>query len=177
MDGYELVRQVRQKPAFRLFPVVFLSERNTVEERIRGYEAGCDAYLPKPFEIKELVVVIRYLFEKAMRMGAGFLNPWIQDEPKPTTESEPDNINKIDDFPQDASTHSAPKSLDFNITEREKEVLVLLVKGGLTNRQIGTKLHLSHKTIEKYVSSLIRKTQTNNRTELVRFALENNLLD
>lgn len=218
MDGYELVRQVRQKPAFRLFPVVFLSERNSVEERIRGHQAGCDAYLPKPFEIKELVEVIRNLLNKQIEMQRKFLNFPTEELPKPPGEIEPGVINPLDNVAQDAI---APKSLDFNLTEREKDVLrkflnfttqedpkpvaepeptssqliddapkslnfsltkrekeVLdLLTTGLSNIKIGTKLHLSHKTIEKYVSSLIRKTQTNNRTELVRFALENHLVE
>ena len=41
---------------------------------------------------------------------------------------------------------------------------------------IGKQLHLSHRTIEKYVSGLLRKTETSNRAELIRLALENNLV-
>ncbi len=165
MDGYDLVRQVRHKPAFRLFPVVFLSERNTVEERIRGYEAGCDAYLPKPFEIQELVVVIRSLFEKALEMGRGGMHPSSQEEPLKLPATAPTPL--IDDI---------PKSLNFSLTKREKEVLDLLTTG-LSNTKIGTKLHLSPRTVEKHVSKLFSKTQTSNRTELSRFAIENHLVD
>ncbi|HAA30009.1 MAG TPA: DNA-binding response regulator, partial [Cyanobacteria bacterium UBA8553] len=65
MDGYDLVRQVRQKPAFRLLPVVFLTERTSTEERIKGYQTGCDLYLPKPFEMMELGAVIRSLIDRS----------------------------------------------------------------------------------------------------------------
>jgi DNA-binding response OmpR family regulator len=68
MDGYELVRQVRHKPAFRLLPVVFLTERTSTEERIKGYQSGCDLYLPKPFEMQELGVVIRNLLDRLQMM-------------------------------------------------------------------------------------------------------------
>ena len=50
MDGYKLIKAVRQNPALRLLPVIFLTERTQVQERIRGYRLGCDVYLPKPFE-------------------------------------------------------------------------------------------------------------------------------
>jgi len=53
--------------------------------------------------------------------------------------------------------------------------LALLVKG-LSNAQIGDRLHLSARTIEKYVSSLLRKTESNNRADLVRYALEHHLV-
>lgn len=167
MDGYELVRQVRQKPAFRALPVVFLSERNTVEERIRGYKTGCDLYLPKPFEIQELVTVIRSLLERALNRPPGN-DPSIQDEQEFVADTELDEINK-----QNAIAHHP---LNFNLTEREQEVLNLLATA-ITNVEIGKKLNLSDRTIEKYVSNLLRKTQTSNRTELTRFALENHLVE
>ncbi len=37
MNGYELVRRVRQHSAFHLLPVIFLTERNKTSERIQGY--------------------------------------------------------------------------------------------------------------------------------------------
>jgi len=40
MNGYELVRRVRQHPGFRLLPVIFLSGRNKTEERIQGYQTS-----------------------------------------------------------------------------------------------------------------------------------------
>jgi len=64
MDGYEFVRRVRTRPAFRLLPVIFLTERTSTEERIRGYQMGCDNFLAKPFELSELGVVIRSLLDR-----------------------------------------------------------------------------------------------------------------
>ena len=64
--------------------------------------------------------------------------------------------------------------MDF--TGREKEVLYFLSEG-LSNNQIGDKLHLSPRTVEKHVSSLLRKTDTSNRAELVRFTMEHHLVD
>ncbi len=52
MNGYELVRRVRQLSAFRLLPVILLTERTKNQERILGYQSGCDLYLPKPFELE-----------------------------------------------------------------------------------------------------------------------------
>lgn len=53
MDGYELIRWVRQRPAFRLLPVVFLTVCTDIQGRIRGYRLGVDAYLPKPFSFSD----------------------------------------------------------------------------------------------------------------------------
>lgn len=174
MDGYDLVRQVRQKPAFRLLPVVFLSERNTVEERIRGYQTGCDAYLPKPFEIQELVVVIRCLLDRGILWREEQRNFPTEEKLKPLPEMESADINQVHNVTQEAI---APKPLEFNLSKREQEVLDLLTTGFVTNVEIGNKLHLSPRTVEKYVSSLLRKTETRRRTELALFARKYHLVD
>ena len=66
--------------------------------------------------------------------------------------------------------------LSFHLTEREREVLVMLTHG-LSNAQIGTRLHLSPRTVEKYVSNLLRKTTTSNRAELVGYAMKHRLVE
>ncbi len=173
MDGYELVRQVRQKPAFRLLPVVFLTERASTEERIRGYQTGCDLYLPKPFEMQELGAVIRNLLERSQIMQSEWRFSSEDARQSQVQVAASTAIHQINNAQQQAI---ARQSIDLNLTQREQQVLDLLAKG-LSNVEIGNKLHLSPRTIEKYVSSLLRKTETNNRSELVRFALENDLVD
>ncbi|MDJ0723864.1 MAG: response regulator transcription factor [Prochloraceae cyanobacterium] len=158
VDGYELVRQVRQRPEFRLLPVIFLTERRSTHERIRGYQAGCDLYLPKPFEMEELAAIIRNLLERSQI---------VQSDLEFSRSQESENHH--------SSKHNS-QHLSFEFTKREQQVLELLATG-LSNIDIGGKLHLSHKTIEKYVSSLLRKTETSNRAELIRLALENNLVE
>ena len=47
---------------------------------------------------------------------------------------------------------------------------------GLSNNQIGEQLFLSPRTIEKHVSRLLRKTDTHNRAELLRFSIDHGLV-
>ena len=149
-DGYQLVLEVRHRPEFRLLPVVFLTERSSTQERIRGYQAGCDIYLPKPFDLEELVAVIRSLLERSQIIQA----EWQYKE---------------------LHRQNFAESPSLTLTGREQDVLNLISEG-LSNIEIGQHLHLSPRTIEKYVSSLLRKTTTNNRAELVRFSLEHHLI-
>ena len=60
------------------------------------------------------------------------------------------------------------------LTERETEVLRLVAKG-LTARQIGERLVLSHRTVESHVQNTLRKLQMHNRAQLVRYAIERGL--
>jgi DNA-binding NarL/FixJ family response regulator len=68
-----------------------------------------------------------------------------------------------------------PPDLGPDLTPREQDVLILL-SDGLSNAQIGDRLFLSPRTVEKYVSSLLRKTDTSNRSELLRFAISHHLV-
>jgi DNA-binding NarL/FixJ family response regulator len=159
MDGYELVRQVRLQPAFRLLPVIFLTARTNTDERIKGYQLGCDAYLPKPFELNELAAVVRNLLERSQMVES----EWRQ------------RLRSVEADEEIAHAKQHP-TINLDLTQREREVLAELVEG-LSNGQIGDRLHLSPRTIEKHVSSLLRKTETSNRAELVRFAMDHGLVD
>jgi DNA-binding NarL/FixJ family response regulator len=164
IDGYELVRRVRRQPAFRLLPVIFLTARTNTEERIRGYQSGCDVYLPKPFELEELGVVIRSLLERSQLIES----EWRLRMQSVEVEEEKANVAE--------KKQGTALFLQLDLTSREQEVLSVLIEG-LSNAQIGDRLHLSPRTVEKYVSNLLRKTETNNRAELVRFAMEHHLVE
>jgi diguanylate cyclase (GGDEF)-like protein len=59
MDGFDVCRNVRSSPALQLLPIVFLTARGNVEQRVRGFAVGANDYLAKPFEPKELVARVR----------------------------------------------------------------------------------------------------------------------
>ncbi|MFW6086870.1 MAG: diguanylate cyclase [Myxococcota bacterium] len=59
MDGFELCRRVRRHPAMRFTPILFVTRRGDVEQRVKGLEAGADDYIAKPFEPAELVARVR----------------------------------------------------------------------------------------------------------------------
>ncbi|WP_096086335.1 response regulator [Agaribacterium haliotis] len=63
MNGYEVCAALRRIPCCATVPVIFLSSRSSVKERLKGYEVGGDDYLPKPFEEKELLAKVKLLVE------------------------------------------------------------------------------------------------------------------
>ncbi len=62
-DGFEVCRQLRE--AGRWMPVVMLTARGGVADRVRGLDAGADDYLPKPFSFAELFARLRALLRRA----------------------------------------------------------------------------------------------------------------
>ena len=169
MNGYELVRRIRQQSVFRLLPVILLTERTKTQERILGYQSGCDLYLPKPFELEEIAAAIRNLLERSqiIQSECRFL---YQEEISFATYTKAKNGHISIPTQMQQSQVLTP------LTVREQEVLDLLTHG-FSNGEIGNHLHLSPRTVEKYVSSLLRKTETSNRAELVRFAMKHGLVE
>lgn len=69
MDGLTILKKWRENN--RLFPVLVLSARGSWSERVEGIDAGADDYLPKPFEMDELLARLRAI----IRRSAGHANP------------------------------------------------------------------------------------------------------
>jgi pilus assembly protein CpaE len=61
MDGYSVCRRIRQDPAIKNIPVLMLTAKGDIADRIAGFEAGADDYLTKPFQPKELAFRVRAL--------------------------------------------------------------------------------------------------------------------
>lgn len=63
LDGLSLVRRLRAKGS--QLPVLFLSARNSVEDRVKGLQSGGDDYLTKPFAFSELLARVQALIRRA----------------------------------------------------------------------------------------------------------------
>lgn len=61
-DGFTVVRQLRRKQV--VAPVIFVTARGEVEDRVRGLDAGGDDYLVKPFSLAELLARLRALLRR-----------------------------------------------------------------------------------------------------------------
>jgi len=67
MSGYAVCEAIREQDAG--LPIVMLTARTLVEDRIRGFNAGADVYLQKPFDLEELLSVVRSLLSRRGRSG------------------------------------------------------------------------------------------------------------
>lgn len=118
-------------------------------------EAGINGYLLKNTEKGDLLHGIR-----AIMKGQQVFSDPISDLMKESFLSK--NHKKV-------SHHS------FQITNREQEILQLIVDG-LTSKEIAQKLYISPRTVDTHRANLMQKLELNNIAELVRFAIENELV-
>jgi CheY-like chemotaxis protein/Tfp pilus assembly protein PilZ len=65
MDGWQLLRLVRARPSLASVPVVFLTSLSGEPERLLGYQLGVDAYIPKPYDVGELLMRVHQIVRRA----------------------------------------------------------------------------------------------------------------
>ncbi|AFZ29782.1 response regulator transcription factor [Gloeocapsa sp. BRSZ] len=149
MDGYTFVNNVRQDERISWIPVLFLSAKGQSQDRVKGLNTGADVYMVKPFEPEELVAQVEASLKQAYRRTQ--------------------QTNNGSDI--------APKiqvPFDVHLTQTELKV-VQFVARGLANRDIAEELNVSQRTVESHVSNMLGKTGLHNRTELARWAIENQM--
>lgn len=69
MSGYAVCEEVRASGSS--VPILMLSARTLTEDRVRGFNAGTDLYLQKPFELEELLSIVRNLLSRRSRASKG----------------------------------------------------------------------------------------------------------
>ncbi|MDY6941367.1 MAG: response regulator transcription factor [Cyanobacteriota bacterium] len=73
LSGLEICQQVRSRAD--LTPVLFLTAKDTLDDRVIGLDAGADDYLVKPFELRELLARVRALLRRSRLEEEVFSNP------------------------------------------------------------------------------------------------------
>jgi DNA-binding NarL/FixJ family response regulator len=149
MDGYTLVKHIREEPVTNRIPVLFLSAKGQSQDRVKGLNEGADVYMSKPFEPEELVAQVESSLKQIKRWENG-------------------RHKGLEGAPAIVVPHNV------ELTPTETKVVQLVAKG-MANREIASQLNVSQRTIESHVSNMLNKTSLNNRTELARWAMETSM--
>lgn len=65
MDGFEFCKKVRENENHRFLPFIFVTAKNTLEDKSKAVESGGDDIITKPFDIKELILKIQALIRRS----------------------------------------------------------------------------------------------------------------
>jgi DNA-binding NarL/FixJ family response regulator len=142
----------QERPAVKFLA---LSVSDAAEDVIAVIRAGARGYVTKTIAGPELIAAVERVAEGDAVFSprlAGFVLDAFRTGEEPAMRSEMDEL-----------------------TAREREVLQLIARGYLY-KEIAARLHLSVKTVESHVSSVLRKLQLSNRHELTRWATQNRLV-
>ncbi len=64
MDGIQFCNELRRDPNFKTIPILFLTAKGRIEDKIVGLEAGADDYLTKPFDVRELQLRVKAILRR-----------------------------------------------------------------------------------------------------------------
>jgi two-component system response regulator MprA len=157
VDGLETCRRLRSDG--NRVPVLMLTARDALGDRVTGLDAGADDYLVKPFALEELLARVRALLRPARRM----------ERAAPRTER-----LRYDDLELDTDTREVFRAgIPISLTRTEFDLLALLLSAP---RQVLTRAHLQREiwghepntnNLDVYVGYLRRKTEVGGAPRLV----------
>ena len=170
-DGYGLLKRLRADERLGGTPVIFLTAKGMTADRIAGFQAGADDYIPKPFDPDELVARVRNVVRRQERLlaeAARYADADIGAMARQITEIR-SMLGTAGGGGGAAGVRKSAPDVQLDFTPREAS--------GMMNKEIARRLETSIRNVEKYVSRLFIKTGTASRTELVRYALEHGLVE
>jgi DNA-binding NarL/FixJ family response regulator len=152
MDGIEAATIAHEKyPELKIITLSMYGEEDYYYKMVN---AGVKGFVLKNSDIKEVKAAMDMVYEG----GSFFSSELLQ--------------NLVN------SLKSAPKSKEFHteLSEREMEILILICQG-LSNQEIGDKLFISKRTVDKHRANILEKSESKNTAQLVVYAIKNRLVE
>lgn len=154
MNGIEATEQIKeQHPEIKVLALTMMDENQHIRQMI---EAGASGYILKNSDKDELLEAITAILEGRHYFSNDTVRQVMMDLVK--------------------SGEQSQKSDPADLTDREKEVLELIVKEH-TNQEIADKLYISIRTVDSHRRNLLQKTGAKNTAGLVTYAIRHNLVD
>ena len=124
LDGYEATKKMRATGNGSAVPIILLTAKGQLEDKVKGFNAGADDYIVKPFEFQELMVRMRALLRRTGRVDAnGKLLP---KEEKKTVKQERLESGDLRLLPSSLEVIQAGNTL--KLTPTEFEILYCLMQ-------------------------------------------------
>lgn len=159
LDGLEVARRLRSTGDD--LPILVLTARDAVSDRVSGLDAGADDYLPKPFALEELLARLRALLRRS------------------SNEGEPEGVAKVlgfADLTLDPNTREVRRGeREISLTRTEFTLLELLLtypkhvltRGRILEEVWGYDFPTSGNALEVYIGYLRRKTEADGEPRLI----------
>lgn len=155
MSGIQACQEIKQKlPSVKIVIISMHHEKQLIKKLI---ELGADGYLLKNSQQTEVMEAI----EKVLRNQSYF--------------SQDVTLSLLDKSSGKHPVSNSTSHVLAELTEREIEILKLVAQG-LTNKEIGDQLNISHRTVDTHRTNLMKKLEATNVAGLIRFAFRNGLI-
>lgn len=153
-DGYEVCNTLKNDERTSHIPIILITAKADVASKIEGLSRGADAYLPKPFDRKELLVRLAKMVEKNKKLIAYFSKSSL---PK----NERKEMNEVIEI-EDVFVQKIKKIIEENYTKEDFGLPQLCQKIGMSRSQLFRKMKaLTAKAPSEYIRSFrLQKAKT-----------------
>lgn len=157
LNGFEVCHILRQRGIAT--PILMLTARDDVDDRVTGLDVGADDYLPKPFAFKELLARMRALTRRSVTLAT------------------PDTVLELADLRLDTITHQARRGKrEIELTAKEYALLEYLLRNSrrpLSRTMIresiwGYDYYGASNVVDVYVRHLRQKLEANGELPLIQ---------
>jgi AraC-like DNA-binding protein len=131
MDGFTLLRMIKTNMNISHIPVVMLTSKSDVANRLEGLEKGADAYLAKPFDMDELHMVINNLINKNLRLKGKYSG---------TQQQKDKVIEKVVKGNDEILMERIMKVINEHLSDSDFNVEVLTSEVGISRAQLHRKM-------------------------------------
>ena len=155
IDGLEVCRRIRKRGI--VVPIIMLTARGGIEQRVEGLDAGADDYLPKPFHFSELLARIRALLRRGPELGP--------------------SVQRVADLSIDTRTHRVERNgKPIELTNKEYTLLAYLTRrrdqvvtrGDISEHVWDEHFDPTSNVIDVYVQRLRRKVDDGHSQRLIQ---------
>ena len=152
MNGLEVLYKIREKKID--VKTIVLTVHTEMEYLLKAIDIGLNGYMLKDSDLEELKKAII-----AVSQGETYIQP-----------------SMVPYMNSKTSMNASDQEYIDSLTRREYDVLKLL-SVGMYNRDIGTKLEISERTVKNHISNIFKKINVNDRTQAAVFAIRNKIVD
>ena len=131
MDGIQLLKHVKENPMVSQIPVIMLTSKISIENRLLGLKSGADAYIPKPFDMEELEIQIDNIVANIRRLKGKFSGAVSQEERIEKVEVQGNN---------DALMERVMKVVNANISNPDFNIDILAQEAGISRANLYRKI-------------------------------------
>jgi len=154
MSGIQASQEIKKShPQIKIIIVSMHNEKQLIKKLI---DQGADGYLLKNSSQIEVMDAIEKVLNNQIYLSQ-------------------DVTLSLLDKSQNKSSHNSDVTTIAQLTEREIEILKLVAQG-MTNKEVGDSLNISHRTVDTHRTNLMKKLDVTNVAGLIRFAFKNGLI-
>jgi two-component system phosphate regulon response regulator PhoB len=157
-SGIEICRQIKRDNKLKSIPVIMLTAKSEIEDKVRGLETGVDDYITKPFNNKELILRVKSLLKRS--------KPSLLDDSSVFKDLKIDRITRKV-FRDNYEIKLGPteyKLLDFLIKSPQR----VYSREQLLNNIWGESINVESRTVDVHIRRLRKALNINKKNDLIR---------